>query len=623
MISSDIIPQSVRDLQGETLQFTDSSGKKLTLLINPWKIVVMKSARTGFTSILENAIGYHADYDPCPTLMAQPRVEDARRWSKISLAPLFRDTPALQGILRETRVKDSNNTILEKHFPGGFIRVIGAKSPDGFRGITVRLFLFDELDSAPLSAGSEGAPLQLGERRTATVWNRKVIVGSTPTIAGISAIEFQYAISNQMHYYVPCPRCRHFQILVFSPKSMWAQPSWRLGDTMMIGELTKGYLKFDPDNCTWTYYLCEHCKEEISEQHKNAMVASGQWRAAVPEVVDIAGFHVSELYSPFNTSWLLMAKDFLVAKQQIESLRVFINQRTGETFEELDALTLNESVLLQRVEDYENVPEGAYLLTAGADIQGDRIEVIVRAWGDGDESWLLEHVVLPGSPHEHFVWDLLDDYLHKEFLHARSTPKRPVKLRIRCAFIDSSAYTTDVYRFTAPREGRGIFSIKGHDGSRKLFTPSGRDRRTHAALYILGVDDAKQKIYDRLQKKLTEEWKPGMPVPGYMHFNKHATLSYFQQLTSERRIRKVTRKGVSLIWDLPRGRRNEVLDMEVYALCAMELIRPVWDRVKINFAKHLKELSDSGPLESREDSEEESMRPRFIGRSKSKWPSKI
>jgi phage terminase large subunit GpA-like protein len=617
MISSGIIPQTVRDLKGQVLQKADGT----PLLVNPWKVVLMKSSRTGFTSILENATGYSIDYDPGNIMMVQPTVEDAREWSKDSLSALLRDTPCLQGKVREARMKDSGNTILHKSFPGGYIRVIGANSPRGFRRVTIRHLFFDELDGAPLSAGTEGDPLSLAERRTATVWNRKVVVGSSPTIAGISPIEYQYCNSNQMHFFVPCPHCRHYQVLLFSQKSLFARPSYRLADNkLMVGGLGTGFLKFDPDNCTWAHYVCESCSAEIEEASKSGMVAAGQWRAAVPDVTDVAGFHINELYSSFNTTWKDLARDFLVANQQVQTLRVFMNTRVGEVFEEADALTISDDILLRRVEPYENVPEGAYLLTAGVDVQGDRIEVVVWAWGDGDESWLIEHAVLAGSPHERFAWDNLDQYLKKEFSHARGTIERPVNLSIRCAFVDSSAYTTDVYRFTAPRESRGIFSVKGHQGPRPLFKPSGRDRRTHAALFILGVDDAKQKIYDRLAKHLPEEHRAGMPVPGYMHLNKHATLNFLQQLTSEKRVRKVTKKGVSLIWELPAGRRNEALDMAVYALCAMELMRPVWPTVKRNFEKRLASIAAGSPSTPELEAEE---RQRIVRRRRSGWGRKI
>ena len=621
MISSDKIPQPVRDITGKFLETVDASGRVIPLLVNPRKIVEMKSGRTGFTSILENTIGFHIDQDPCSMMMVQPTVEDGKEWSKDNLAPLIRDTPCLQGKVRESSVKDSGNTILHKIFAGGFVRIIGANSPRGFRRVTIRIVMFDELDGAPPSAGAEGDPLALAERRAATVWNAKIIAGSTPTVRNLSPIEFQYAHSSQGHYYVPCPRCNHFQMLVFSPKSPFATESYRVGDTFIVGSLAKGYLKFDKENCTWAHYVCEECLAEIPENEKQGMVLRGQWRYANPQITNVVGFHINELYSSLNTTWQGLAKDFLIAHQQREHLRVFTNTRLGETFEELDMLTISDHILLSKVEDYENiVPASAYILTCGVDIMDDRAEACVYAWGDGDECWLIEHVIIPGSPHDDLLWEKLDAYLRKEFPHALGTSKVPFSLPIRSTFVDAGHNTTNVYRFTAPREGHGIFSVLGRDGKRPLTKASGRDRKTHALFFILGVDDAKQKIYDRLKKDKPEEWKSGDRIPGYIHLNKNATLSFCQELTAERRIRKWKGANIVWAWDLPPGRPNHVLDQTVYALCALELIRPVWDKWKNNFMKRLEKIREAGESGTPAEAEHKTTLARA---PKKKWSSRI
>jgi len=622
MISADKVPQIIHDITGKVVTTIDSTGREIPFPMNPWKIVEMKSGRTGFTSILENAIGYHMDEDPCPIMMVQPTVEDGREWSKDSLNALLRDTPCLQNKIKSSSGREAGNTILHKLFPGGSIRVVGANSPRGFRRVTIRLLLFDELDGAPLSAGDEGDPLTLAERRTATVRNRKIVVGSTPTVRNVSRIESQYANSNQGHYYVPCPRCKHFQMLVFSPKSIFATDSYRvgdpLGDAIMIGNLARGYLKFDKANCTWAHYVCENCNAEIDEKDKQPMVRVGQWRFARPEEQHIAGFHISEMYSSFNTTWLRLALDFLVAHQQRETLRVYINTRTGETFQDVDALSISDNVLMGRRENYENiVPNGAYLLTAAADVHIDRIEVLVYAWGDGDESWLIEHVIIPGSPHQNETWERLDEYSKKQFKHARSTDQVPLSLPIRCMFVDSGAYTTDVYRFTAPREARGIFSTKGFSGKRPLVKASGRDKKTHALLLILGADDAKTKIYDRLSMKRPEEWKPGTPLPGYIHLPYTVTSSFCQQLTAENKVRKWKGAAIVYVWELPSGRDNHTLDMTYMSLCAMELMRPVWGKWKASFESKLHKLQEQA---ERPEPKTEQL---YIPRKKSRWSSKV
>jgi len=77
-------------------------------------VVVMKSARVGFTKCLNNLIGYHIHQDPCPIMLVQPTVEDAEGYSKDEIAPMVRDTPVLRSLVSDPKAKDGSNTILAK-----------------------------------------------------------------------------------------------------------------------------------------------------------------------------------------------------------------------------------------------------------------------------------------------------------------------------------------------------------------------------------------------------------------------------------------------------------------------------------------------------------------------------
>jgi phage terminase large subunit GpA-like protein len=553
-----------------------------------YKVVFLKSARTGATSILENIIGFHIDYDPCPMLMVQPTVEDARDWSKDNLTPMLRDTPCLQNKVSESKARNSDNTIQHKIFPGGYIKMVGANSPRGFRRVTVRVLLFDELDGAPASAGSEGAPLYLAERRTATVWNRKIMVASTPTVAGVSPIEYEYSHSNQCHFYVPCPVCGVFQVLVFSPSSVFAKPT----NGTIISPEAKGFLKFDPDNCTWAHYVCGDCRAELTESDKYRMVPKGQWRPLRPDVTTIAGFHICELYSTFNTTWLGLAQDFLTAKRQREALRVFTNTRLGETFEEAEAFTMSDAAMSERAESYTTLPPKCLLLTAGVDVQADRVECAVWGWGKDMERWLVEYTILVGSPNDRAVFGRLDELLLNKYPHASGAT-----LPITCTFIDSGYATTEVYRFVATR-GRGrVFATKGYSGSRAIIGKHWKDKRTGAIGFVIGVDEAKAKVYDALKNP-----KPQLPDtdpwPGYIHFNRHATPEFFRQLTSERLVTRWKKGFPVRQWELPSNKRNEALDTTVMAYCVVEFLKPNWTRLA---SKLKKKSQDAGAPEDGAD----------------------
>ena len=170
--------------------FTDPSVETIT---------VMKSARVGYTKILDHVIGYYIEHDPSLIPAIQPRETDAEDYSKTEIAPMLRDTPVLSRLVGGAKAKDTNQTILKRSFTNGAnLTLVGANSPGGFRRITCRIILFDEVDGYPASgAGNEGDQIALGKKRSETLWNRKIGIGSTPKGKGGSRVEKAFNDSDQ------------------------------------------------------------------------------------------------------------------------------------------------------------------------------------------------------------------------------------------------------------------------------------------------------------------------------------------------------------------------------------------------------------------------------------------
>src|SRR5512145_921881 len=169
-------------------------------------VVFKKSAQTGGTEVILNAIGYHIHQDPAPILVVQPNIKMVNSWSKSRLSPMLRDTPVLKGKVGDPRSKDSSNTIHEKIFEGGILAVATAGSPADLASRPIRIVLFDEVDKYPPSVKEEGDAIELGTVRTETFWNSKTYKGSTPTVHEISRIENEWDESDQRYFEVPCPR---------------------------------------------------------------------------------------------------------------------------------------------------------------------------------------------------------------------------------------------------------------------------------------------------------------------------------------------------------------------------------------------------------------------------------
>ncbi len=506
-------------------------------------VVIMSSAQIGKTEIINNVIGYHIQLDPAPILLLQPTLEMAEAWSKDRFAPMLRDTSVLQGLVKDPRSRDSGNTLLHKRFPGGHITMSGANSPASLASRPIRMVLCDEVDRYPVSAGTEGDPVNLAKKRSATFWNRKLVLTSTPTVKGASRIESAFEQSDMRRYNVPCPHCEEYQVL------RWQQVRWN-SDPSKEG---------DERHCPETaHYVCEKNGCIINDSDKIGMLRLGKWVAEAP-FEGIAGFHINEIYSPWVT-FATMVTEFLKAKRLPETLKTWVNTSLGETWEEAGETVEADSLLTRKESWGSEAPENVLVVTAGVDVQGDRLEIEVKGWGLGEESWSLDYKIFYGDPAQEAVWKELDTFLQRPI-----KSKTGIFLNIACTCIDSGGHHTQmVYDYCGRNALRGIYAIKGMNVPAKpIVGRPTRNNRYKIRLYPIGVDTAKEVIYSRL--RITE------PGAGYYHFPVDRDREYFLQLTGEKQVTKFN-KGVGRREWIKTRARNEALDCNVYALAAFKLL---------------------------------------------------
>lgn len=500
------------------------------------EIWVQKSAQIGWTEILNNVIGYYVDQDPAPIMIVQPTQDAAEDWSRDRLAPMIRDTPCLNAKFSQDKSRSTANTLRHKTFRGGLLAVAISNSPSSLASKPIRILLLDEVDKYPASAGKSGDPTRLASKRTTAFWNRKILVGSTPTIKDASRIEAGFLASDQRFFFVPCAHCNEFQRLV------WAQVRW-----------------IDEDTSTATY-VCVSCGACWNDAEKADALLRGEWRATKP-FKGVAGFHVWEAMAGF-VRMEEIARNFLEAKKLPETLQQFINETLGETWEDKGE-TLETKGLAARMEAYtaERLPPGILLLTSGTDVQDDRLETTVWGWGTDEECWRVEHIVLRGNPGSQALW-----LEHDAILRRRWKTDDGRELLIEAAAVDSGGHFTEhVYRYCAQRKRFRVFAIKGQGGPGRLIWPkkASRSSKSRVSLWMIGVDTAKELLYGRL-KRINE------PGPGYVHFDADTTAEFLEQLTSETVVfRQVQGRKVRLWKPKKVGIKQEALDCLVYAHAAM------------------------------------------------------
>lgn len=518
----------------------------------------MCSSQIGKTEILLNAIGYFASQDPAPLLCLQPTLEMAETFSKDRLAPMLRDSPIMHGLVSDPRSRDGDNTLLHKRFPGGHITLAGANSPASLASRPIRIVLLDEVDRFPPSAGTEGDPVSLAVKRTSTFWNRKVALVSSPTVKGASRIEQAFALSDRRQFVVPCPQCGEFQNLT------WSMVHWPEGEPRRA------------------YMVCVECGGTIEDGNRIAMVSRGKWQAACA-FDGVAGFHLNELYSPWRRLSEIVL-DFLAAKDHPETLRAWTNTALGECWEDRAGEGLEADELALRAEEYPlwSAPDGVLLVTAGVDVQHDRLAIGVFGWGEREEMWIIGWDEIFGTPASEELWVRLDQMIERGFEHESGTT---IKIAATCIDAGDGQTTSYVLDYARKRRGRHILAIKGQSQPGKPpigrpvkvdLTVGGREIKGGAELWPVGSDVVKGVLMGRIR----------LVDPPMVHFPAELGPDFYQQLTSER-LRTVYSKGFAKReWIKTPGDRNEALDCAVYGYAAAVyagLKRIDWKQRRKNF----------------------------------------
>jgi phage terminase large subunit GpA-like protein len=524
-------------------------------------VVFKKGAQIGASEAGNNWVGYVIDQAPGPMMVVQPTVDLAKRYSRQRIDPLVTSTERVRAKVALSKSRDSGNTILVKEFNGGILVVTGANSAAGLRSMPVRYLFLDEVDAYAADVEDEGDPVALAEARLRTFGRRaKRFIPSTPKLKGTSRISRYYEASDKRKYHVPCPLCDEKQVLDFER------------------------LRWEPGKPETVRYQCIKCEGKFAEHHKTEMLAAGEWIATAEcEDKTIHGYHLSALYSPIGWfSWTEAARQWEGAVADADARKTFVNTVLGEEWEEEADAIPDWQRLYERREDWKHalVPERGLFITAGADVQADRIEVDIWAWGRQLESWLVEHVVIYGDTSVGSTWNNLTELLGRTWEH--ETGARVALQRIA---VDTGAYTSEVYRWARNQDRQTVLPIKGVAAYDRLVPvsgptkvevmPNGDRLKRGINLWTVSVSFFKKELYKQLNlvKPTDEQLDEGLRYPsGYVHLSRSVSDEWIKQLVAEQQVIVRSRRGFAVRTEWRQLRpRNEALDCRVYARAAVWL----------------------------------------------------
>jgi phage terminase large subunit GpA-like protein len=525
---------------------------------------------------------YFIEQNPSSQLVVYPKIDDARTFLRDKFTPTYKATPCMAGLIKEPRKHDSENTLLNKGYPGGELSGAGANSPSTLRQRSKRVILLDEIDA--YQDNEEGDPVEQADGRAETFTNAVKLKCSTPTMKDSSRIEALYEQSDKQMWFVPCPKCGEYQTL------KWSQVKFSFKND-------NGKEYRDIEN---TVYACEHCNHWLSDRERIAAINAGEWRPTAP-FTGIRGRHLSGLYRTIGKkkaykSYLHeFADQFLKAKSKGESsLMVWTNTFLAETWAG-KRKTQSMEPLLERVEEYKaEVPAGVLVLVGAVDVQATRLEYHVAGFGLNEESWAIDRVTIPGDPLLQLPWKKLDEVRRKRYQRENGHT-----MPIAILFIDSGGqirgkpFSKAVYNYVLRwqgRAGRGAGGVYACKGSSTATAPIWREKPQPNGVLLqeVGTGEAKGLFYEKL-----DVIEPGA---GYVHFPKDERFDfeYFQQITAEERIPEQVRGYTVERW-VKRRDRNEGLDLWAYSHAALDKLNPNWKALAQRYAKRSEQAAAPEP----------------------------
>jgi phage terminase large subunit GpA-like protein len=516
---------------------------------------IRKSTQVAFTTMAVAVQGYWIDKAPSTMMAVQPTSQDVKDFNAEQFGPTVQAArkegrPWASKIATQKSRDGDSSTTLRKKFPGGWLVFVGGHASAGLRRRSIKYMFVDEADELPLDLEQQGDPMNMIEARQDSFiasgdWKR--LCGSTPTIDGQSRCDKGFMDGDQRYYNVPCPHCETLHKLDF--------------------------YKFKYEE-TWphrAHYFCESCGAKIENYHLKHMLQPENGARWIPENpgARYKSYHIEAVYS-LLTTWDHLVGEYLEAKDDPTRLKTFTNLRLARAFK-VQGNAPDADLLALRAEDYPigTLPAGVLFLTAGVDVQQNRLEWEVVGWGVGKTSWSICRGVIEGDTATPDPWVELGEVYSREFRDWQGNTRKIERMAV-----DSGYRPQMVYGFTRGRV-RAI-AIKGVGGhlapaigtpSRQEHTADGGRRKGAVMLWPVGVWQLKAEFYGFLNAKPLEIG--GYP-PGYCHFPRGDLydITYFQQLTAEQLVETERRGYVELVWVKNPKLRNEALDKRIYATAA-------------------------------------------------------
>jgi len=518
--------------------------------------VLKAGVQTGKTQGIHILLAREADYsngnDNALVVMADEK--SIKKLSGNKLSQIFTDSPSLKHLISRN---PDDTAIYSIKLNNNFRIDIGwATSEASVSSESYRILVLDELAKYKQLGNifdMKGRTNTYGD--TCRIW-----ILSSPALEG-SALDDEFDSTDIVFDYWPvCPHCNEAQIMTFD-RFDWPGKETNTAKSSHV-RLTMS-----------ARYHCKDCGMPWDDNDRDIAVLSAMadgdfkgWRprGEMVERFKSVAAHYPSWVSPFMSLSEVVGR-WIDAQGHPELIQKWHNTVAGNSYKEekIDAPELE--TLNERAEAYAPVvPMAAGMLTAGGDVQADRIELEVVAWGLHQETWGMDYQVIFGDTSLPEVWEELDKYLLRTWRHESGE-----ELRIERSFIDAGYRDNMVHRFTGRRNARGIFSCKGSSeyrapelqGPNQVKLGSSRVRQ-----YNVGGQKIKTTMFASLALVT--------PGPKYCHIPTTYPENWFEMIQAEHQVEEKLKGSTVHVWKKKtNAARNEAIDCRVYAIAAYMSIR--------------------------------------------------
>ena len=543
------LPASETELSGyynfDNAPYLLEIAERLSIRSKTREIALMCGSQMGKTLLMLLFMSYRIKYGSGNILYIMPNLDAVGKFSRIRLSTVLADCVDIEDGILETGSRKRHNTMLAKTFAGGTLTLTGSNSPIGLKSLPAPIIFFDEVDSFADSAGNEGDPISLANQRCINFMNSRVVFyTSTPTVKNNSNIEKQYMMGSRKLYYVECPFCNETLELNF--------------------ENLKYKVNKNTNSSYDVQYMCQHCNNLFDERHKKDMVKKGKWLSQLGlDMVNVReSYRISGLYSLF-LSWSDLVNDKLDSEHDMMKMQVFLNSKLCKLVDEhLSSPLLSDVAKELVIEHYSSeLPDGILLLTAGVDVQDDRLAYNIVGWGDGEKCWHLEYDEFYCDLTQTKSWLELEKRLSKTYSTITNH-----KLKVASVGVNTAGHFANyASSFVSVRENRRYYSVIGSPTTFAGLVKAGKRSAKYKVInYSVNTVKIKDILFGRLSQN-SEKTR--------IHFPHTFNKNYYDMLMSEKKV-VVKKYGVKKEKYVKTRARNEALDCFVYNYAVLQILNP-------------------------------------------------